>query len=134
MSITINILLVDDVEYSRELLRGALLTCTHEHKMDIETTFSHSSTGADIIDIIKYNKINLVYLDIDLPYTSGLHMLKEIRKSYPKLMVVMVSGESSIENVTSSIRSGANGFIVKPFNSGRILESIENYLKRISKD
>jgi two-component system chemotaxis response regulator CheY len=133
MSLTISILLVDDVEYSRDLLRGSLLTCTHEHKMDIETNFFHSSTGADIIDVIKYNKIDLVYLDIDLPHISGLNVLKEIRENYPKLMVVMVSGESSIENVTTAIRSGANGFIVKPFNSGRILETVENYLKRLSK-
>jgi two-component system chemotaxis response regulator CheY len=133
MSITINVLLVDDVEYSRELLRLALLTCVHDHKVDLKANFFHSSTGEDIMDSIKYNDIDLVYLDIELPHTSGLKVLKEIRETYPKLMVVMVSGESSISNVTTSIRDGANGFIVKPFNSGRILETVENYLKRLSK-
>lgn len=130
MSITINILLVDDVENSRELLRAALLACINEHKVEIEATFFHAATGESIPEQISQHRINLVYLDIELPHTSGLDVLKQIRRSKPDIMVVMVSGESSQENVTTAIKTGANGFIVKPFNSGRILESLQNYLKK----
>ena len=130
MSITINILLVDDVEYSRELLRAALLVCIREYKVEIDANFFHSSTGKSIPQQIEINGINLVYLDIELPHTSGLDVLKQIRESNPDMMVVMVSGESSAENVTTAIKSGANGFIVKPFNSGRILDSLQSYLKK----
>jgi two-component system chemotaxis response regulator CheY len=57
-------------------------------------------------------------------------VLKQIRQSKSDTIVVMVSGESSQENVTTAIKTGANGFIVKPFNSGRILDSLQNYLKK----
>ena len=130
MNITINILLVDDVEYSRELLRAALLACIRQHKIEIKTNFFHSSTGKSILEQITLNSVDLVYLDIELPNISGLEVLKEIQQAKPDLMVVMVSGENSAENVTTAIKTGANGFIVKPFNSGRILDSIENFLKR----
>lgn len=130
MRIKINILLVDDVEYSRELLRAALLSCIHEHEADIEANFFHSSTGQGIPEQIKAQHINLVYLDIELPDTSGLKELEKIRAEYPNIMVVMVSGESSAENVTTAIKAGANGFIVKPFNSGRVSDSVQNYLKK----
>jgi two-component system chemotaxis response regulator CheY len=130
MSITINILLVDDVEYSRELLRGALLACINEHEVEIEANFFHSSTGKSIPEQIILHCVNLVYLDIELPNISGLDVLKEIRQAQPDIMVVMVSGESSAENVSTAIKTGANGFIVKPFNSGRILDSVQNYLKK----
>jgi two-component system chemotaxis response regulator CheY len=130
MSITINILLVDDVEYSRELLRAALLVCIREYKVEINANFFHSSTGKSIPEQIELNGINLVYLDIELPHTSGLEVLKQIREANPDMMVVMVSGESSAENVITAIKTGANGFIVKPFNSGRILDSLQNYLKK----
>lgn len=133
MSITINILLVDDVEYSRELLRAAILVCIREHKTEIDVNFFHSSTGELIPDRIAIHDIDLVYLDIELPHTSGLEVLKQIRKVYPEMMVVMVSGESSSKNVTSAIKSGANGFIVKPFNSGRILDTLQSYLKKAKK-
>lgn len=131
MIITINILLVDDVENSRELLRASLLACTHEHKAKIEAHFFHSATGESIPKQINKHQINLVYLDIDLPHTSGLEVLKQIRQDMPEIMVVMVSCESSAENVTTAIKNGANGFIVKPFNSGRILDSLQNYLKKV---
>jgi|TARA_R110000868_G_scaffold232942_5_gene486670 two-component system chemotaxis response regulator CheY len=130
MSITINILLVDDVEYSRELLRAALLVCIREYKVEINANFFHSSTGKSIPEQIELNGINLVYLDIELPHTSGLDVLQQIREANPDMMVVIVSGESSAENVTTAIKTGANGFIVKPFNSGRILDSLQNYLNK----
>jgi len=130
MEIAINILLIDDVEYSRELLRSILLSCLNEQKINMTAKFSHSSTGLGIPKIITDEKINLVYLDIELPTTTGLAVLKEIRQSHPDLMVVMVSGESSTENVTTSIKMGANGFIVKPFNSDRVIDSLKNYIKK----
>ena len=130
MSITINILLVDDVENSRELLRAALLACINELKVEIEVNFFHAATGELILEQIIQHRINLVYLDIELPHTSGLEVLKQIRQTKPDIMVVMVSGESSQENVSAAIKTGANGFIVKPFNSGRILDSLQNYLKK----
>lgn len=72
MNITINFLLVDDIEYSRELLRTALLTCMREHKIDIRSNFFHSSTGKLIVEQITENKIDVVYLDIELSNISGL--------------------------------------------------------------
>ena len=130
MSITINILLVDDVENSRELLRAALLACINELKSEIMTNFYHSATGESIPEQINLHHVNLVYLDIELPHTGGLEVLKQIRQANLDTMVVMVSGENSAENVTTAIKTGANGFIVKPFNSGRILDSLHNYLKK----
>ena len=74
--------------------------------------------------------MDLVYLDIELPHISGLEVLKKIRETMPDITVVIVSGESSTENVTTAIKIGANGFIVKPFNSGRILDTLQSYLKK----
>jgi two-component system chemotaxis response regulator CheY len=130
MEIAINILLVDDVEYCRELLRSILLSCVNEQKINIRANFFHSANGLNIAKRITDEQINLVYLDIELPTTTGLAVLKDIRESHPDIMVIMVSGESSTENVTNSIKMGANGFIVKPFNSDRVIDSLKNYIKK----
>ena len=74
--ITINVLLVDDVENSRELLRAAILVCINEHKVEIEANFFHSATGESIPEKISQYQIDLVYLDIELPNISGLEVLK----------------------------------------------------------
>jgi two-component system chemotaxis response regulator CheY len=84
MSIIINILLVDNIENSRELLRAALLTCIHQHKVEIKANFFHASSGKSIPEQITLHHINLVYLDIELPHTSGLDVLKQIRQAIQK--------------------------------------------------
>ncbi|AEP31393.1 response regulator [Brumicola nitratireducens] len=133
MSININILLIDDVEYSREILRAALSNCINAQSRSIKAAFYHSSTGQSIIQQIELQKIDLVYLDINLPEISGIDVLKNIRVVFPNLMVIMVSGENSSENVKNAIASGANGFIVKPFTSQRVTDSLNNYLKKQKK-
>lgn len=133
MSLNINILLIDDVEYSREILRAALSNCINAQSRSIKAAFYHSSSGQSIIQQIELQKIDLVYLDINLPEISGIDVLKNIRVVFPKLMVIMVSGENSAENVKNAIASGANGFIVKPFTSQRVTDSLNNYLKKQKK-
>jgi two-component system chemotaxis response regulator CheY len=130
MNKIINILIVDDVEFSRELLRSAVLACINDSKLPLEPNFFHVANGKNIIEIIEIKKINIVYLDINLPDESGLKLLKSIKQRFSSLTVVMVSGEGSSENVMEAIKSGANGFIVKPFNTGRINESLRNHLNR----
>jgi two-component system chemotaxis response regulator CheY len=107
-----------------------LLTCINEIKVEITANFFHSATGESIPEQINLHHINLVYLDIELPHTRGLELLQQIRKAKPDTMVVMVSGENLAENVTTAIKTEANGSIVKPFNSGRILDLLNSYLKR----
>lgn len=133
MSLNINILLIDDVEYSREILRAALSNCINAQNRPIKAAFYHSSTGQSIIQQIESQKIDLIYLDINLPEISGIDVLKNIRVVFPKLMVIMVSGENSSENVKNAIANGANGFIVKPFTSQRVTDSLNNYFKKQKK-
>jgi len=125
----INILMVEDVEFTRDLLRSAVRSCIDDHELPLEPTFFNTSIGRDVLSIIKHKKINLVYLDIDLPDASGLEILKKIKAKFKYVQVVMVSGENSSANVMDAIKSGTSGFIVKPFNSARISDSLRNYLK-----
>lgn len=133
MSQTLNILMVDDVEFSRELLRSSVLACINDNKWQLEPRFYHLASGEKIIETIEFQNINLVYLDIELPEISGLELLQDIKQLYSDITVVMVSGEGSSGNVMQAIKSGADGFIVKPFNTGRIRESLINFLNKGAK-
>jgi two-component system chemotaxis response regulator CheY len=130
MNKTINILLVDDVEYSRELLRSAVIASINDEKLPLSPQFFHVATGNKLLESLKLRQINLVYLDINLVEENGLELLKSIKEFSADISVVMVSGEGSTANVMSAIENGADGFIVKPFNTGRIAETLHNYLER----
>lgn len=124
-----NILLVDDIEFSRDLLRSVIKAVIDEEKLALNPQFFQSSTGKDVLEIIENKRIDLVYLDIDLPDMNGLEILKTIMQQFSHVVVIMVSGESSAVNVMDSIKSGARGFIVKPFTSGRVIDSLKTYIK-----
>ncbi|WP_158972413.1 response regulator [Paraglaciecola sp. L3A3] len=132
----INILLVDDVDYSRELLRSAIISCIDDNKLPLAPKFFQTGDGKLVLEIIQHRNINLIYLDINLAEPSGLagscglEILQEIRKIYKELTVVMCSSESSSKNVMKAIENKANGFIVKPFNSARISETLKKYLSK----
>jgi two-component system chemotaxis response regulator CheY len=129
MNQKINILLVDDVEYSRDLLRSSLIAAIDDEKLALEPHFFHASKGEIMLDIVKSKQIHMVYLDINLGSENGLDLLQSIKKQSADITVVMVSGEGSVQNVMKAIENGANGFIVKPFNTGRITETLRKHLQ-----
>lgn len=92
----------------------------------------------------------LLILDVMLPGMNGLDMLKEIKQSYPRLEVVMISGYGDMDMVIQAMRQGASDFIRKPFQimdiqlaverTGKFIElqsklnDIENKQRLISKE
>ena len=55
-------------------------------------------------------------------HSVALLNIKEMR---PEVTVIMITGNPSKDNVEESIRGGANGFNVKPFNSAKVLETLK---------
>jgi two-component system chemotaxis response regulator CheY len=112
------ILIVDDNDLMRTLLRGILRS---EHYQVI----GEARNGLLALEFIERTKPDIVFLDVMMPEMGGLEALQNIKKKYPQIVVVMITGNPSVENVQESIQGGAGGFIVKPFNSGKVLETLK---------
>jgi len=119
----IQVLIVDDVSNMRSLLSSSL------RSLDISTILEASNT-LDAIEIYEKKQIDIVFLDLHMPKIDGFEALKKIRLINPKAFVVIVSGENSIDNVKKAILMGAKGFIVKPYQLGKIKEMIDKYHKQ----
>ncbi|MBI1327878.1 MAG: response regulator [Alphaproteobacteria bacterium] len=65
---------------------------------------------------------DIVFLDIHLPSNSGMNLLQEILSFDPSAYVVIMSADSVKENVLGAKKSGAKGFLAKPFNKERLDE------------
>jgi two-component system chemotaxis response regulator CheY len=109
----ISVLIVDDIQLMRDLLRTTLF------QLGIEN-ISEAGNAKSALSVCQNNSINLVFLDINMPDASGFNVMETLRGLDSSLFVVMVSAESSLANVRESIRLGAKGFIVKPYTSERI--------------
>lgn len=114
-----NILIVDDESDIRELVSGIL------EDNGYSTTTAGSYVEAD--NAIKEIRPNLVILDVWLGESDrdGLRLLDVIKSSYEFVPVIMMSGHGTIETAVSAIKQGAYDFIEKPFDSARLMTSIE---------
>jgi len=115
------ILVCDDEEGIRESLKLIL-------EKDYELFFS--TNGQECLECMKVTpEVNLILLDIKMPQLNGLEILKEVKSTNPNTKVVMVTGYKSVETAAEAVKAGASDYIVKPFNSKDILETIKKILQ-----
>jgi two-component system chemotaxis response regulator CheY len=116
------IVIVDDNAVVREVLRGMI------GRDDRLKLVGQAATGEGAIDLVKSLNPDLVCLDVMLPGVDGLEVLRAIRAAHPDIKVILVSGHSTSDVVESAMKSGASGFIVKPFNANKLLQTIHSVL------
>lgn len=113
-------LIVDDMEDMRSLLKTMLL------KLGFESV-DEAGSGSDALELYRQKYFDMVFLDINMPGVSGLELLAQITRRDPDAYAIMVSGESSINNVRASIGFGAKGFVAKPYTIEKIEEAVQRY-------
>ena len=75
---------------------------------------------------------DLLILDINLPYKNGIELCKEIRITNQKVPVIMLTALGTTEDKLSGFDSGADDYLVKPFEFRELQARIRSLLKRIS--
>ena len=121
--IDVKILVVDDEADIRSLISGIL----EDEGYSVNSVANSSET----YDYFEEAAPDLMILDIWLQNSDqdGTEILKTIRKKYPSLPIIMISGHGSIETAVSSIKMGAYDFIEKPFKSDRLILMIQRALE-----
>ena len=114
------IMIVDDEEGVRESLK---LILSDFYELVVV------SDGTKTVEALKgAPDVELILLDIKMPKASGIEVLKEIRESFPKLNVIIVTGYRSVDAATEAVRLGATGYITKPFRSDELLATVRKSL------
>ena len=110
-----DILIVDDEADIRELVSGILEDEGHRTRL--------ARDSDEALKSIEDRRPNLVILDIWLQGSrlDGLEVLTVMKRTYPDLPVVIISGHGNIETAVTAIKRGAYDYIEKPFKSDRLL-------------
>lgn len=88
-----------------------------------------ASNGEAGLELLR-QKPHIVFLDVMMPDHNGIDVLAQILEKAPHTIVLMVTGKRDAETVQNSIRGGAKGFIIKPFNSGTVLDAVKSAVAR----
>ena len=79
-------------------------------------------------NIIKHAP-NIIISDIRMPGESGLEMLENVRREFPKIPIIIMTAFSDLESTVSSLQKGAYDYITKPFDIKEMISSVEKSLK-----
>ncbi|MCS7204352.1 MAG: sigma-54 dependent transcriptional regulator [Leptospiraceae bacterium] len=87
------------------------------------------SSGKACLKQLEKERPSVVFLDVWLNKEDGIEVLKEIRKLYSSLPVIMISGHATIELAVQATKIGAVDFLEKPLSIGAILEKLDQVLQ-----
>jgi diguanylate cyclase (GGDEF)-like protein len=114
------ILIVDDDEQVRKLLREYLQE---------ENDCRDVGSAEDAMSLLRSFQFDLVLSDIQMPGLSGLEMAPRILEHSPDTVVIMISGEQTIDYAIEAMRAGAFDYITKPFDLRQVGASVQRALK-----
>jgi len=114
------ILIVDDEADLRSLLKSIL---------ESDYTVAEAENGAALAKLLPSEAPDVVLLDLNMPGTSGLDLLPQIKKSWPDTEVVVLTGAATFEAAVEATKRGAFHFITKPFDTQHLLVTIERAIE-----
>lgn len=86
--------------------------------------------GEEALELIYVNDYDLVVLDLNLPKLDGLEVLRRIRQTNNELRVLILSARAEVEDRILGLDSGANDYLIKPFDFNELEARIRCLLRR----
>ena len=117
----VKILIVEDEE---KIARFIELELVHEGYEVVKV-----NSGREGLEIAEKGEVDLVLLDVMLPQLNGLEVLRRLRKSSDK-PVIMLTARDAVMDKVSGLDAGADDYITKPFAIEELLARIRNALKK----
>lgn len=120
-----SVLVVEDDVVQQKMLQSLL-----KRKLGYEAlTADNGADALALLGSVKGQGIRLVVLDLEMPVMGGMETLDIIKRQYPHIPVVMLTGSQQISDAVEAIRRGAVDFLTKPYDGDRLLVSLRNAMK-----
>ncbi|MCK5193901.1 MAG: response regulator, partial [Desulfobulbaceae bacterium] len=117
---TPRLLVIDDERVLNDILQETLRAAGYQ----VEGAYD----GVEGIEKLRHQKYHLVLLDIRMPRKDGLDVLKFIKREYPEVKVIIITGLASVPEIKETVKLGAFACLKKPFLLDRVLDTIDKAL------
>ncbi|UCG06325.1 MAG: response regulator [Desulfobacterales bacterium] len=112
-----NVLLVDDEVSFVETFAERL----EIRNLDISKAFN----GEAALKALEANKnVEVVILDVRMPGMDGIETLTEIKKKFPLVEVIMLTGHADVESAIDGMKQGAFDYLMKPFDMDQLIAKV----------
>ena len=118
------ILAVDDSASMRQMVGLTLQSAGHE--------VVSAADGDEALELAKTGEpVDLVITDVNMPNMDGIALVRELRllPQYKGVPLLVLTTDSTTERKSEGRQAGATGWIVKPFNPERLLETVAKVLR-----
>jgi len=116
------VLIVDDEAGIRKLLTTAL----NENGFNPDS----AENGAEAIRKANEQFYNLALIDIMLPDINGVELLAKFKPTRPRTRKIIMTGNPSLQNAVEALNKGADAYIMKPLDIGKVLATLEEQLTK----
>jgi len=123
----IRVLIVDD---SQETRNNISMLLSFEKKIEI---IGEAENGEEAFIITKEARPDIVLMDINMPIMDGIKATQEISENVPETTVIIMSVQGDSEYLKRAMSAGAREFLIKPFSSDNLIETILKTYKIESK-
>ena len=114
-------LVVDDSRAVRMILAKTLKELGYEVR--------EAANGREALEVIEAEKtaVTLVLADWNMPEVNGLDLLKQLRQNpeLSRLVVIMVTTETELDQMAAALEAGANEYVMKPFTKEILVEKLQ---------
>ncbi len=119
----IQVILVDDHQLIRDGIKSLL-----QDAQNIEV-LNEASSAAELFQLLKTQKPDILILDVSLPGMSGIEITKVIQKEYSSIRVMILSMYIGEDFIFNALKAGARGYLHKNINSYELITAIEEINK-----
>ena len=124
------ILIVDDFEMGRQILKSALIDLGYTNVAEAED----GKLAVECLNEAKAtNPFSMIFCDWNMPEMNGLQVLQIVRKDevYAKHPFVMVTAEADQENIVTALSAGASDYVVKPITPEILKVKLERIVGKL---
>ena len=113
------IILADDHAMLREGIRKII------ERIEGALISGEANDGLELLELLKKSSPNLVILDISMPNLRGLEAIREIKKTYPQVKVLVLTMHKKKEFLRQALRDGADGFLLKEDAGSELIRAVQ---------
>jgi DNA-binding NtrC family response regulator len=119
----IKILIADDLEGNRELIREVLASPKY--------AFSEAESACQVLQIMRNQPADLVISDVKMPGSSGVDLLRELHSKYRETAVILVTAFGTVEGAVEAMKAGARHYFTRPVDIRELRLVVEHALEHI---